>query len=113
MNLFASEAALTSYLEPWFPSSVDYRAFDSQGRRLELLADPPVESRKVLGPIRSDNAHASELTVRAVEETPTGAGELAEVVRHQLTASGTEVETQELSLDRLLEVAVGRLGLTE
>jgi hypothetical protein len=49
LGFYRSEDDLLSHLEPWFPSSCGYRAFDSQGRRLELFADPPIVEKRLLG----------------------------------------------------------------
>jgi hypothetical protein len=82
-----------SYYEPWFPDSVEHRAFDGQGRRLELYAE------------------GSELLVRPAEAEPSGADELADLLRAQLRGRREQdpvVDT--LALERLIELAVARAG---
>ena len=93
--------------EPWFPGATDYRAFDAEGRRLELVADPPVVSKRLIGPIWTDNAHDSTLTVRAAEAEPSGANEFAELLRAWLLEIGERLEDpQRLTLRQLLDRAL-------
>jgi hypothetical protein len=90
---------------------VDYRAYDSEGRRLELVADPPVAPRRLLGPIWTDNAHNSTLLVRATEDLPTHADDMAELLRKWLPMVGVPLAGPEgLALDELLLKAIERNG---
>jgi hypothetical protein len=43
---FRSQEALGSYLEPWFPGQVSYKAWESEGRRLRLVNRPVAGSRR-------------------------------------------------------------------
>jgi hypothetical protein len=97
--------------EPWFPGDADYRAYDAEGRRLELVADPPVKSKRLIGPIRTDNAHESSLTVRATEAEPSGADEFAELLHRWLIELGERLEDpQRLTLRELLDRALAHAG---
>jgi hypothetical protein len=113
VEFFRSEDDVLSYHEPWFPSSVEYRAFDSEGRRLELVADPPVRRRRLLGPIGTDDAHKSTLLLREAESVPSGADELVALLREWLPMVGVPGDDlAELGLDELLRKAIERAGFT-
>jgi hypothetical protein len=113
VEFFRSEDDVLSYHEPWFPSSVEYRAFDSEGRRLELVAEPPVRRRRLLGLISVDDAHKSTLLLRAAESQPSGAKELVALLREWLPMVGAPREgLAELTLDELLREAIERAGFT-
>src|SRR5687768_6282478 len=71
-----------------FPSSAEYRSFDSEGRLLELVADPPVRRRRLLGPIGIDDAHKSTLLLRALETEPSGESELVALLSEWLPMVG-------------------------
>ncbi|HEY6759802.1 MAG TPA: hypothetical protein VI318_09935 [Baekduia sp.] len=80
-----------AYYEPWFPDSVEYRAFDAEGRRLELHAD------------------GATLAVRPAGDD--GAEELATLLRETLRGPRDRDDVLDgLTLGRLLELAVGRAG---
>jgi hypothetical protein len=86
-------ADVGAYYESWFPDTVEHRAFDAEGRRLELYAEGP------------------ELQVRPGEAEPSGATELADLLRAQLRgrrSSDPVIDT--LGLERLLSLAVARAG---
>jgi hypothetical protein len=71
----------------------DYRLYDARGRRLEL------------GP---------DLSVRALEDTPTGADELAGLLRVWLPLVGVEgAGLDRRTLPELLDLAVDRAGVWE
>jgi hypothetical protein len=109
LSFFRSVNDVLSYLEPWFPSSCSYRAFDSQGRRLELFAEPPVVTRRVLGPIWTDNAHESSLHIRAIEEEPSGVDELTTMLRDWLARVDPSFQpAEDPSLEALLARATER-----
>jgi hypothetical protein len=111
LDFFRSVDDVLTYLEPWFPSECDYRAFDGEGRRLELFADPPVVKKRVIGPIWKDNAHESSLFIKAIEEKPSGADELASMLREWLPMVDSTLEPAEnLSLEQLLAMATERAG---
>jgi hypothetical protein len=102
-----------AYYEPWFPAAAGYRAFDAEGRRLELVAHPPVVPKRLIGAIWTDNAHESSLTIRPIEGEPSGANELAELLRGWLPRVGVRLDNAErLTLPELLERAVARAGFT-
>lgn len=110
---YASVDALTADIEPWYPSSAEYRAFDSEGRRFELSAEPPVTQRRILGPIWTDNAHKSSLVVRVIDATPLHADELVTLLRESVAASGeTEDALRALDLKGLLAAAIERHGMS-
>ena len=105
--LFRTESDLRAELEPWYPSSADYRAYDREGRRLELFADPPVVERRLIGPIWTDNAHESSLFVRPTETTPSHAEELASALRDWLQATGVKIpDSERLMLPELVDRAL-------
>jgi hypothetical protein len=109
LSFFRSANGVSGYLEPWFPSSCDYRAFDSEGRRLELVAEPPVVRRRVLGPIWSDNAHESSLHIKAIEQEPSGVDELTSLLRDWLARVDPAFQPAEAaSLEKLLARATER-----
>ena len=79
-------------VEPFFVEE-DYRLYDATGRRLQLVPDR---------------------WVRPLEETPTGADELAGLLRVWLPLVGAEVEDpDERTLPELLELAVEYAGTWE
>lgn len=109
---YSSVDALIADIEPWYPSSVEYRAFDSEGRQVELSADPPVRRRRLLGPIWTDNAHKSNLRVRATEPLPTHTDELAHLLRETVAARGAaDGEVGAWNLKDLLTAAIDRHGI--
>ena len=79
-------------VEPWFVER-DYRLYDATGRRLRLVPDE---------------------SVRPLEDVPTGAHELAGLLRVWLPLAGVEVDDPEArTLPELLELAVERAGTWE
>ena len=109
---YESVDALVADIEPWYPSSVEYSAFDSEGRRVELWADPPIRRRRLLGPIWTDNAHKSNLRVGATEPVPTHADELANLLRETVAASGaTDEIVRAWDLNGLLTAAIEQHGM--
>jgi hypothetical protein len=108
-----SEEDVLAYYEPWFPSGAEYRSFDSEGRRLELVADPPVRRRRLLGPIGVDDAHKSTLLLRAVETEPSGESELVALLREWLPMVDVPRDgLADLTLDELLRKAIDRAGFS-
>ncbi|MEA2495457.1 MAG: hypothetical protein QOJ29_3368 [Thermoleophilaceae bacterium] len=103
VTIYSSEAELVREIEPWFANE-SYRAFDSEGRRVELLAHPPVVARRFIGPIRTDNAHKSVLVVQACEDQPSNADELAELLRTWLAALGVPASA-DMDLRELVSLA--------
>jgi hypothetical protein len=113
VTFYRSEDELLVHLEPWYPSSAEYRAFDSQGLPLELVADPPVVRRRVFGPIWTDNAHESTLSVQPLETEPSAAPELAGLLRELLSRAGESPEgLGGQTLEDLLRAAIDRTGFT-
>jgi len=113
LTFHRTEGDVLAYYEPWFPGDAHYRAFDSQGRRLELVAVPPVERRHILGPVYADNAHRSALLVRVRGTEPRGAEELADLLRGWLVHVNVLNEaTSTWSLPDLLAAAIDRAGFT-
>jgi hypothetical protein len=111
LGFYRSADGVLSDLEPWFPSSCDYRAFDSQGRRLVLFADPPVVEKRVVGPVWTDNAGESSLFIKAIEEEPSGVAELAAMLREWLPMVDTSLEpAADLTLEALLALATEGVG---
>jgi hypothetical protein len=81
------------YYEHWFPDSVEHRAFDAEGRRLELRAD------------------GTALLVVALDETPTAAAELSDLLREVLRGRrDSDTMLDALTLPQLLDLAVARTG---
>jgi hypothetical protein len=100
-----------AYYEVWFPDSVEHRAFDAEGRRLELYADPPVVPGHGIGAIPTDAAQRSTLCVRAREAEPSGADELGVLLRELLRGRRDHDATlDDLTLPHLLDLAVARVG---
>lgn len=60
--------------------------FDSEGRELELFADPAVVTHKLIGPLGTDNAHESTMHIRALEQDPGHAEVLAARLRDYLAS---------------------------
>jgi hypothetical protein len=79
-------------LEPWFVEE-DYRLYDATGRRLRLIPDE---------------------SVRPLEDAPTGADELAGLLRVWLPLAGAKVDDpDDRTLPELLELAVDHAGTWE
>lgn len=86
LSFFDSEAELRSEIEPWFANE-SYRAFDSEGHVLELVADPPVVKRRILfGLLGADNSHQSTLHVRRSANQQAQPTALAVLLREWLEA---------------------------
>lgn len=112
-TFYESVDALVADIEPWYPSSVEYLAFDSEGRRVELWADPSIRKRRLIGPIWTDNAHESKLLVRATESVPMHAEELARLLRETVLAGGAPADVvRGWNLQDLLRAAMERHGMT-
>ena len=110
---YESVDALVAELEPWYPSSVEYLAFDCEGRQVELWADPPIRQRRLIGPIWTDNAHKSNLRVRATESVPMHAEELARLLRETvLTGGAPAAVVRDWNLQDLLRAAIERHGMS-
>jgi len=109
-EFFETVADALSSIEPWYPTWVpDYRAFDRLGRRLELVAEPPVvEKRILLGFLRTDNAHKSSLTIRPVAAEPSGREELVGLLRGYLREVEAGIDTEHLGLEALWAQATSR-----
>ncbi len=90
LTFYRAEEDVALDLEAWYPDEVGYRAFDSVGRRLELVA-------------------GERVTVRALESAPTGAEELQALLREWLPMVGVEPPEDA----DLLALAVERGGLWE
>ena len=113
VTVYETSDHVLRHIEPWFPSSVDYRAFDSEGRRLELVADPPVMQKRLIGPIRTDDADQSSLFIRAIESEPTGLEELSAMLEAWLQRVGVPLDlAEDWTLDQLLAKAMERDGFT-
>jgi hypothetical protein len=79
-------------VEPFFVEE-DYRLYDATGRRLQLVPDR---------------------SVRPLEDTPTGADELAGLLRVWLPLAGVDVpDLDRRTLPELLDLAVDRAGTWE
>jgi hypothetical protein len=79
-------------VEPWFVEE-DYRLYDATGRRLRLVPDQ---------------------SVRPLEDIPTGADELAGLLRVWLPLAGVNLDDPDaLTLPELLDLAVERAGTWE
>jgi hypothetical protein len=79
-------------VEPWFVEQ-DYRLYDATGRRLQLIPDR---------------------SVRPLEDAPTGADELAGLLRVWLPLAGVELDQPDRrTLPELLDLAVDRAGVWE
>lgn len=79
-------------VEPWFVER-DYRLYDATGRRLRLVPDE---------------------SVRPLEDTPTGADELAGLLRVWLPLAGAEVDDPDArTLPELIDLAVEHAGVWE
>jgi hypothetical protein len=82
-------------VEPWYVEE-DYRLYDATGRRLELVNEDP------------------DYSVRSLEDVPTGADELAGLLRLWLPLVGARVaEPERRTLPELLELAVDHAGTWE
>ncbi len=104
VSVFASVEDVVRQLEPWFADE-PHRAYDAEGRALDLVADPPIVERRLLfGLLRSDSAHESELRVVARESEPGHAAELAALLRERLG------ESAPLPLPELLDRLIRRDG---
>jgi hypothetical protein len=80
-------------VEPFFVEE-DYRLYDATGRRLELVA--------------------SDYSVRPLEDAPTGADELAGLLRVWLPLAGVDLpDLDRRALPELLDLAVDRAGTWE
>ena len=92
-----------SSIEPWYPSwAPEYRAFDCQGRRLELVADPPiVAKRRLFGLFATDNAHGSSLIIQPLEIEPSGQQELTGLLRGYLREVAPGLDTEHMALPEL------------
>jgi hypothetical protein len=91
----------TYNLEPWFPQEERYTAFDSEGRRFELAVETMEVRRRLLPGTRT----LQTVVCRPLEAVPTGAGELAEILRQQLEQDGDSG-----SLDDLVAMVVKQNG---
>jgi hypothetical protein len=109
-EFFDTVADALSWIEPWYPTWVpDYRAFDRLGRRLELVAEPPiVENRILFGLLRTDNAHKSSLIIRPAAAEPSGREELVGLLRGYLCEVEAGIDTEHLGLEALWAQAVSR-----
>lgn len=100
MHFFASARALGSHLEPWFPQEEAYRAFDSEGRKLELT----VEVKPVRRRWRRDTTY-THVGVRLAESDRLHQDELAELLRRWLSRAHSPIAVENLSLGQLLVTA--------
>jgi hypothetical protein len=92
VTFYSTAADVWFDLEPWFVEQ-DYRLYDATGRRLQLIPDR---------------------SVRPVEDAPTGADELAGLLRVWLPLVGVELdEPDRRTLPELLDLAVDRAGVWE
>src|SRR4051794_39617687 len=60
--------------------------------RSKLWAQPPIRKRRLIGPIWTDNAHESNLLVRATESAPMHAEELTHLLHDTVVAGGTSAD---------------------
>lgn len=98
VSFFASEEAVDKELEPWYPSDAEYRAFDSEGRKLELTV------RKVVIPRRLIWDRKYEVVgVRAKETAARHADDLARLLREWLRVIGEAEAPANATLSELFE----------
>jgi hypothetical protein len=98
---YSSEDALNRDIEPWFPSDVDYRAFDSEGRKLELSVKRESNNRRF--PFRETY---ERVVVRAVENEPEHARELRTFLADWLPMVGAPTPGSDTPLAELLRSAI-------
>lgn len=103
---FGSEDAVGRHLEAWYPEEVEYRAYDAQGRKLELFVNRETVPRRWL-PDRTDE----RVAVRSCEREPTHAAELAELLAQWLPMVNETVPA-DATLEALLQRAIERVGYT-
>jgi len=101
ITFFSSETALNWHLEPWFPSKVEYRAYDSEGRKLELSVDREKIPRRWFR-----DTTRERIMVRAVENEPGHVGELADFLTEWLPMIGAPKPPPNTPLAELLRVAL-------
>jgi hypothetical protein len=103
VSFYGSEEAINRQIEPWFPEDVEYRAYDSEGRKLELSVEREVVARRWLW-----DKTRERIAVRAVESEPRHARELAELLAQWLPMVGASPPPADTTLDELLRQAVER-----
>ena len=95
VSFYQSERDVSRHIEQWFPATADYRAFDSEGRRLVLVAKE------------------ASVVALATETEPSHADELVTLLRHWLPLVGVPVaDGERLALAELVGKATGRVGFT-
>jgi hypothetical protein len=102
----ASEKAVSHHFEPSYLADTNELAFDSTGRRVELVVERRTIPRRWL-PDRTDE----RVGVRLLGEEPTHADELASILREHLERAGLSTHGSE-TLKALLDRAIERSGYT-
>ena len=103
VSFYGSAEAIDRQIEPWFPEEVEYRAYDSEGRKLELAVEREVVTRRWLW-----DRTCERIVVRAVESAPRHSSELAELLAQWLPMVGASTPPADTTLDELLRQAVDR-----
>jgi hypothetical protein len=88
---YESVDALIADIERWYPSSVEYCAFDSEGRRVELWADPPITRRRLFGMIWTDiERHGMGSEAASTSTQKRNSQPRAQTLRQRIGGNGTE-----------------------
>jgi len=106
LEFFESLEDVGRCLEPWATTYLDFVAFDSEGRGLELDIELHVEHRKWLPDLKVELVR-----VRAGESEPSHAEELRALVSEYCAAVGVSVDSH-APLEKLLRAAIERAGFT-
>ena len=103
---YSSEDAVNRDIEPWYPSEVEYRAFDSEGRKLELSVERQKTPRRWLW-----SGTYERIIVRAVENEPGHSQELKVFLTDWLPIVGAPKPAPDTPLAELLRLAIERSDL--
>lgn len=106
VGLYASQEAIDRHIEPVDVQGVAWKAFDAEGRRLEIVVERPEKPRR-----RPWNRGRVRVAARALDELRTDGDELAALLREWLPEAGAARPPANASLQDLLRRAIEHVGI--
>jgi hypothetical protein len=111
ISFYAGPENVSNQLEAWFATGEDYRAFDAEGRPLELVVEERVTQRRFLGLTRTQSGEVVVVQPRGEAPQPEDLKPL--LVRFLVQEGQAEdADSPAPPLDELIERCVRYSGLS-
>jgi hypothetical protein len=106
LSNYVTVEALEDHLEPWYATDEQFRAYDSDGRMVELV----LEQRTVPGSFGVRARRVEVVTARSCEDDPQHADELSAALTDFLARRGAAGATDAMTLSDLVAKVVSLPG---